>query len=54
MVIIFKTWGQKMYISITLHIVNQFHTKSVVFSNSHDGRKFAIASGPAQKVLFTV
>ncbi len=27
----FKTWRQKMYIFIPLHIVNQYHTKSAVF-----------------------
>ncbi len=33
-----------MYISIPLHTVNQFHTKSVFFSNSRDGRNVAINS----------
>ncbi len=32
-----------MYISIPLHIVSQFHTKSVFFSNSRDGWNVAIA-----------
>ncbi len=43
MITIFKTWVQKNYISIPLHIVNQFHTKCVFFSNSRDGRNVAIA-----------
>ncbi len=31
-----------MYISILLHIINQFHMKSVFFSKSRDGRNLAI------------